>query len=416
MTSLRDPMPIVPLRTPFDLAITPPGSKSITCRAYVLAALARGTSRIVRPLRAKDTDALLTALCTLGARASWTGDDVSIVGTGGRFPRGGTINLGDGGTPTRFMIAAACLATEPVVVDGSARMRQRPIAEGVELLRRLGAQIDFVDFNDHLPVRVTPREMTGGDLDVGRTLSSQFISAIMLIAPCLDTPLRLNLGPDLTSASYVGLTRHVLQQWRGRDDGPLKATTYEIEPDASAATYWLTAAAMVPGAAVRIDGLAASSPQADARFVRLLAEAGGNPTGDDPVGLRYGGPLRGVTCDMADMPDASMTLAAAMATAESPSTITGLRTLRIKETDRLAALTTELSKMGCRAEITPDSITISPSAGHAGPVIFETYDDHRMAMALALIGLVRPGISVANPACVSKSYPTFWRDLARLYD
>ena len=288
MTSLRDPMPIVPLRTPFDLAITPPGSKSITCRAYVLAALAQGTSRIVRPLRAKDTDALLAALCTLGARASWTGDDVTIVGTGGRFPRGGTINLGDGGTPTRFMIAAACLATEPVVVDGSARMRQRPIAEGVELLRRLGAQIDFVDFNDHLPVRVTPREMTGGDLDVGRTLSSQFISAIMLIAPCLDTPPRLNLGPDVTSRSYVELTRKVLRQWRSGDDGPIQAMTYRVEPDASAATYWLAAAAMVQGSAVRIDGLAASSAQADARFVELLAEAGGVPTGDDPIGIRYG--------------------------------------------------------------------------------------------------------------------------------
>ena len=416
MTSLRDPLPITPLRTPFDLAITPPGSKSLTCRAYVLAALAEGTSRIVRPLRAKDTDALLTALCTLGTQVSWTGDDVSIVGNGGRFPRGGTINLGDGGTPTRFMIAAACLAGGPVVVDGSARMRQRPIAEGVELLRRLGAQIDFVDDNDRLPVRVTPRELTGGDLDVGRTVSSQFISAVMLIAPCLDTPLRLNLGSDVTSASYIRLTRHVLRQWRGGDDGPLKATTYEIEPDASAATYWLAAAAVVPGAAVRIEGLAISSPQADARFVRLLAEAGGNATGDDPVGLRYGGPLRGVTCDMADMPDAAMTFAAILATAESPSTITGLRTLRIKETDRLAALATELSKMGCGTEITRESITIRPSTGDTGPVIFETYHDHRMAMALALIGLVRPGISVVNPACVSKSYPTFWRDFARLYD
>jgi len=416
MTNLRDPLPIAPLRTPFHLAITPPGSKSLTCRAYVLAALAKGTSRIVRPLRAEDTDALLAALCTLGTRASWTGDDVTIVGNGGRFPRGGTINLGDGGTPTRFMIAAACLGTEPVIVDGSERMRQRPIAEGVELLRRLGAQIDFIEHNEHLPVRVTPRELTGGDLDVGRTLSSQFISAVMLIAPCLDTPLRLNLGPDVTSASYVELTRQVLRQWRGGDEGPLEATTYKVEPDASAASYWLAAAAMVPGAAVRIDGLAASSPQPDAGFVRLLAEAGCVPTGDDPLGVRYGGPLRGLTCDMADMPDASMTLAAALATAEGPSTITGLQTLRIKETDRLGALATELSKIGCRIEITDDSITIRPSANHAGPVIFKTYDDHRMAMALALIGLVRPGISVANPACVSKSYPTFWRDLARLYD
>jgi len=416
MTSLRDPLPIAPLRTPFDLAITPPGSKSLTCRAYVLAALASGTSRIVRPLRAADTDALLAALCTLGTQATWTGDDVAIVGNGGRFPRGGTVNLGDGGTPTRFMIAAACLGTEPVVVDGSARMRERPIAEGVDLLRRLGAKIDFVDGNDRLPVRITPRKMTGGDLDVGRTLSSQFISAVMLIAPCLDTPLRLNLGPDVTSASYVRLTRDVLRQWRGGDDGPLTAQTYAIEPDASAATYWLAAAAMVPGAAVRIDGLAASSPQADARFVRLLADAGAVPAGDDPVGVRHGGPLRGVTCDMALMPDASLTLAAALATAGTPSTITGLQTLRIKETDRLAALATELSKMGCRTEITPDSIALHPSAGDAGPVVFETYHDHRMAMALSLIGLVRPGISVANPACVSKSYPTFWRDFARLYD
>ncbi len=416
MTGLPDPMPIAPVRTPFDLAITPPGSKSLTCRAYVLAALSEGTSRIVRPLRAEDTDALLAALCTLGTEASWTGDDVSIVGNGGRFPRGGTINLGDGGAPTRFMIAAACLAGEPVVVDGSARMRRRPIAEGVELLRRLGAQIDFVDGNERLPVRITPRELTGGDLDVGRTLSSQFISAVMLIAPCIDTPLRLNLGPDVTSASYVGLTRHVLRQWRGGDDGPLRATTYRIEPDASAATYWLAAAAMVPGAAVRIEGLAASSPQADARFVGLLAEAGCVPTGDDPIGVRHGGPLRGITCDMADMPDASLTLAAALATAESPSTITGLQTLRIKETDRLAALATELSKMGCATEITHDSITLRPSTRDSGPVIFETYHDHRMAMAMALIGLVRPGISVANPACVSKSYPTFWRDFDRLYD
>jgi 3-phosphoshikimate 1-carboxyvinyltransferase len=416
MTSLRDPLPIVPLRTPFDLAIRPPGSKSLTCRAYVLAALANGTSQILGPLRAQDTDALLDALCTLGTKVTWTGDDVTIVGNGGRFPRGGTINLGDGGTPTRFMIAAACLGTEAVIVDGSDRMRQRPIAEGVELLRRLGAQIEFIEHNEHLPVRITPCELTGGELDVGRTLSSQFISAVMLIAPCLDTPLQLNLGPDVTSVSYVELTRKVLREWRGGDDGPLNAMTYRVEPDASAATYWLAAAAMFPGAAVRIDGLTASSAQADTRFVELLTEAGAEPTGDDPVGIRYDRPLGGLTCDMSDMPDASLTLAAAMAIAKGPTTITGLQTLRIKETDRLEALATELAKIGCQTEITDDSITIRPTAGHADPVIFETYRDHRMAMALALIGLVRPGISIENPACVSKSYPTFWRDFARLYD
>ncbi len=416
MTSLRDPLPIAPLSKPFDVAITPPGSKSLTCRAYVLASLADGTSRILRPLRADDTETLLAALCTLGAEASWTGDDVSITGTGGRFPRGGSVNLGDGGAPTRFMIAAACLATEPVVVDGSTRMRQRPIAEGVDLLRRLGAQIDYIEEHERLPVRVTPRELTGGDLDVGRTLSSQFISALMLIAPCLDETLRLNLGANVTSRSYVRLTQHVLRQWGCDDAGPVKATTYAIEPDASAATYWLAAAAMVPDSIVRIGGLPASSAQADAGFVRLLAEAGGSPAADDPVGLRYGGPLHGIICDMADMPDASITLAAALATAETPSTITGLQTLRVKETDRLAALATELSRMGCGVDRTDDSITVDPHPGHGNTVDIETYNDHRMAMAFAVLGLVRPGISIKNPACVSKSYPTFWRDLARLYD
>lgn len=418
MTSLADPLPIAPLTKSFDLLITPPGSKSLTCRAYVLAALARGTSRIIRPLRADDTDALLAALCTLGASASWTGDDVSITGTDGRFPRGGSVNLGDGGAPTRFMIAAACLAAEPVVIDGSPRMRQRPIAEGVELLRRLGARIEYTGDDERLPVRVTPSELHGGELDVGRTQSSQFISALMLVAPWIREPIRLKLGDDVTSASYVRLTARVLGQWGvGETPGPPTAMTYTIEPDASAATYWLAAAAITPGAAVRIDGLPASSSQADAGFVRLLTRTGANPIEAPSLGVRHGGPLRGLTCDMADMPDASMTLAAALTTAESPSTITGLGTLRVKETDRLAALAAELSKIGCRVETTRDAITIHPAGrGTTEPVTFETYDDHRMAMALALVGLVRPGISVANPACVSKSYPAFWRDFARLYD
>ncbi len=417
LDQLPDPLPIEPLSRPFDLAITPPGSKSLTCRAYVLAALAQGTSRITKPLRADDTDRLLTALCTLGAEACWEGDDVSITGTSGRFPRGGEVNLGDGGAPTRFMIAAACLAAAPVVVDGSPRMRTRPIAEGVDLLRRLGADIRYLDRADRLPVRVTPRELSGGELDVGATQSSQFISAVMLIAPWLGEPLTLRLADRVTSPGYVHLTRQVLRHFGAVGAaGPLAATSYAVEPDASAATYWLAAAAMVPGSSVRIDGLPASSAQTDIRFARMLVEAGACAPGGDSVGVRHAGPLHGVTCDMADMPDASMTLVAAISTATSPSSITGLGTLRVKETDRLAALASELTKIGCSVQTTADSIAIDPCARHNRPVTFETYHDHRMAMALAVLGLSRPGISIENPACVSKSYPTFWRDLARVYD
>ena len=431
LDQLPDPLPIEPLSRPFDLAVTLPGSKSLTCRAYLLAALADGESRITQPLVADDTEQLLIALATLGAESRRDGDDLLIRGVSGRFPGGGTVNLGDGGAPARFMVAAACLAAEPVTIDGSPRLRERPIAEGVELLRHLGAAIRYVGADGRLPVRVTPRELHGGVIEVGRTQSSQFISAIMLIAPWLPDPLTLNLDPSPTSAPYLRLTTHVLRQWGLRVDEevdadgrntlrleakPLEAGSYTIEPDASAATYWLAAAAMVPGAAVTIDGLAVSSAQGDAQFARILAGAGACAIEGDQLSLRHAGPLHGVTCDLADMPDASMTLLAAIATAGSPSTITGLRTLRVKESDRIAALATELERIGCTVQATDDSITVEPGTGHEKAVQIETYNDHRMAMAFAVLGLARPGISIKNPACVSKSYPSFWRDFARLYD
>ena len=431
LDQLPDPLPIEPLSRPFDLAIRPPGSKSLTCRAYLLAALADGESRITRPLVADDTDRLLSALESMGAGFRREGDDVLIRGVSGRFSRGDTVDLGDGGTPTRFMVAAACLADRPVTIDGSPRMRERPVAQGVELLRRLGAAIEYLGPDGHLPVRVSPRDLHGGVIEIGRTLSSQFISALMLIAPWLPDPLTLNLDASPTSAPYLRLTAHVLRQWGLRVDDevdadgrntlrleakPLEARSYTIEPDASAATYWLAAAAIVPGAVVTIDGLAASSAQGDAQFARILAGAGAAEIEGDQLGLRSAGPLGGVTCDLSDMPDASMTLLAAIATAGSPSTISGLRTLRVKESDRIAALATELQRIGCTVQTGDDSITLDPRSRHEKPVQIETYSDHRMAMAFAVLGLARPGISIKNPACVSKSYPSFWRDLARLYD
>jgi len=253
----------------------------------------------------------------------------------------------------------------------------------------------------------------------------------MLIAPWLPDPLTLNLDPSPTSAPYLRMTTHVLRQWglgveeEVDADGrtrlsfqakQLEASSYTIEPDASAATYWLAAAAMVPGAAVTIVGLTASSAQGDAQFARILAGSGACGIEGDRLGLRHAGPLHGMTCDLADMPDASMTLLAAAATADSSSVITGLQTLRVKESDRVAALATELERIGCTVQTTDDSITVDPRPGHGNTVDIETYNDHRMAMAFAVLGLVRPGISIKNPACVSKSYPSFWRDLARLYD
>lgn len=444
LDQLPDPLPIVPLEKPFDVTITPPGSKSITNRAYVLAALAEGTSRIVRPLRALDTDLLLDALCTLGVEAKWEGDDVLITGVDGRFPRGGTVNLGDGGTPTRFMIAAACLAAEPVTIDGSPRMRERPIAEGVDMLRQLGARIGYVEEEGRLPVRVMPGGIQGGTLEVGSTQSSQSISAIMLIGSYIGV--QIEHEGELTSAAYVQLTIDVLTEWKLRkglggsarnrslEEGlpnpliipldAIKANDFWIDRDASSSVYWCAAGLFREKSNCHLNGIGSAIRQPDLLAVREFAIRGEGPDfSKDEVLFQGPHSFRGFTCGAANMPDGAMMVSVAAARATTPSRLTGLKTLRVKETDRIAALANELRKVGCRVEAGDDWISIDPAShrleacapGEAPPVTIETYNDHRMAMAFAILGLVRPGISIRNPACVAKSYPVFWKDFATLY-
>jgi len=431
LAELPDPLPIAPLRRPLDIAITPPGSKSLTNRAYLLAALGDGPSRIERPLRSDDCDRMLAALATLGASSRWIGDDVEIDGVSGRFPRGGEVNLADGGTPTRFMIAAACLAREPVVVDGSPRMRERPIAEGVELLRLLGATIEYVDAPDRLPVRVTPSAgLRGGAVTATPTISSQFISALLLIGASLPDGLRLTFDGPVTSAAYVRMTERVLHDWGLLDTdaapsidepppavidiapGPVAARAYRIAPDASSAVYWRLVETLVPWASVTVAGLDEGTCQPDLAVVAELGRIGGHDND---------GAVSAFTFDARNCPDGALALAVAAAVADGRSTITGLHTLRVKETDRIAALATELRRVGCGVQTTDESISITPATSSAAggsdhAVTVATYDDHRMAMAFAVLGLVRPGISIADPGCVAKSYPGFFADLAKLYD
>ncbi|MDY7109137.1 MAG: 3-phosphoshikimate 1-carboxyvinyltransferase [Planctomycetota bacterium] len=436
LEELPDPLPIEPLEKPFDVTITPPGSKSITNRAYVLAALADGESRIIRPLRSDDCDNLLEALCTLGAEARWEGNDVLIKGVNGRFPRGGSVNLGDGGAPTRFMIACACLAVEPVIVDGSPRMRQRPIAEGIDMLRQLGAHIEYVEEEGRLPVRVVPSDdFKGGELTVGKTASSQFVSAVVLVAACLERGVTIRYREEITSATYLWLTEGIAHHWGIRafgecDEGTWRRTVtwvepgriasqkYVVEPDASSCTYWLTAAATIINARVKLRGWRLDSSQPDVRLAGVLEDMGARVHWTDGAGdvdLSSHQRLSARDQDLRDMPDAAMSLAVACATAEGACKITGLHTLRVKETDRIAALANELRKIGCTVETTEDSITIDPSTRHEEPIVIETYNDHRMAMAFGVLGLARPGISIRDPKCVKKSYPGFWADFAKLY-
>lgn len=459
LDQLPDPLPIEPLPGPFDVSITPPGSKSITCRAYVLAALAKGTSRIVRPLRADDTDTLLKALCTLGAKAEWVRatdrpgddypDDVLITGVNGRFPRGGELFMGEGGAPTRFMIACACLAAEPVTIDASPRMRERPIAEGVEMLRALGAKIEYVEEEGRLPVRIAPSaEFKGGTLTVGKTASSQFISAVMLIGAFLQEPLTMHFTDSMTSEGYVALTTETLRKCgfttvSNRDaqsywirivpncDRQRRGFDCVIEPDASAAVYFVEACAIAPGSMLALPELSWQSDQPDRGAILGLCRAANllprvNLQAFDSGGIRVQSlhrepQLAELLARASSYPDGAVAIATTASIATGTSFITGLSTLRHKETDRLAALETELRKVGCEVETGEGWIKITPmprdAAGYlpAGPIVIETYNDHRMAMAFAVLGLARPGISIRNPACVRKSYPTFWKDFAKLY-
>jgi 3-phosphoshikimate 1-carboxyvinyltransferase len=366
-----------------------------------------------------------------------------VRGVGGRWPASGvTLALGNSGTSVRFLAAAAMLASGPVTIDGTARMQERPIGELGELLTRLGCGVEYLGAAGFPPLRVTPAsgEATS-TLDVASFQSSQFVSAILLVGPWLPKGLTLRLTGPLTSAAYIQMTLGLLSKVGasvrmsedlrvirvgGGGGGGLAGFEYTVEPDATGATYFWGGAAMVAGARCAVEGLDTQSLQGDSLFPEVLGRMGARvqrgPGVIEVVGPRQ---LQPILADMSDMPDAAMTLAACACFANGTSILRGLRTLHVKECDRIAAMQAELTKLGVSVQ-TPvqndaDAMTITPPAGGvdcspgAPPVVFETYDDHRMAMSLALIGLRRPNVAIRNPACVGKTYPGFWRDFGKFY-
>ncbi len=445
LDELPDPLPVPTLsvaRNAPPLTIRPPGSKSITNRALLLAALADGDSELTGALLdADDAARMIDALRTLGAHIDTRTDDrVRIRGVAGSLKGGCTLNLNNAGTATRFLTAAACLADEPVVIDGNDRMRQRPIAELLTMLRALGVRIEELGAPGCVPIRIHPSRPNGGALEIGRTASSQFISAICMLAPWMPLGIECTLPAGATSESYIRMTLGLLERIGARGvhadndpasrigvgPHPLTGFRLAIEPDASGASYFWGAGAIVPGLVCEVDGVASGSLQGDADFVESLAHMGATVLrGERSTTVAGHNRLKPIDIDLSLMPDTAMTLAAVACFATGPSTIRGLRTLRVKETDRIEAIRTELARIGVTVDVTttPDDESIRivpPAAGidtrpSAPEVVFHTYDDHRMAMALALIGLRRPNTSIAHPACVAKTYPTFWADLASLY-
>ncbi len=415
-----------------ELRFAVPGSKSLTNRFLVLAALANGKSVLRGALASDDTRAFAAALTACGARVTGLGSaGTTVWGCSGSPAGGASVSLGDGGTPTRFMLAFGSLASKPIVVDGSARMRERPVAEGVDVLRAIGARAEYREQPDRLPIAVGGGNCTGGALRVGRTASSQSISAVLLVAPWLDHGVDVVFEAAPTSASYIELSIDALKDWgalvetertadgslaRIRVPGtPLRGVDRCIEPDASSALYPLAVAALVPELSVTVCGLTGDSRQPDMGAIRALAAMGATVS-HDGTDTTVVGPasLHGITVDASGWPDGALCIAAVATRAVGRTRIDGLGTLRAKESDRLAAMASELTKCGASIMVEGDALVIDGARCHAQPVVVDPHHDHRVAMSVAVLGLARGHVTVDDPACVSKSWPGFWQCIAAL--
>jgi 3-phosphoshikimate 1-carboxyvinyltransferase len=424
---------VAPLAGPLDAEVAVPGSKSLTNRALVCAALAEGTSTITGALVADDSAAMATALAALGAGiAPDPGDPtrLTVAGTGGRLRPGPVaLDMRQSGTAARFLAPVVALGAGAYLLDGSEQLRARPMGPVLAGVEALGARVVPGGEPGHLPVTIdAPGGLAGGDVAVPGDTSSQFLSGLLLAAPYAAAGARLRLTTALVSRPFVELTVDVMDAFgvevaveAGGDafvvpPDRYRATAYAIEPDASAAAYFLAAAALV-GGRVTVAGLGAGSRQGDARFADLLAAMGASVERTVAATTVTGtGRLAGLgTVDLADMPDMTPTLAVLAAFADGPTRITGVGFVRGHETDRIAAVVAELGRLGVRAEAEADGLAVDPPPGGPGPGRVATYDDHRMAMSFALAGLRVPGITIAGPGCVAKTFPGFWDALDRLW-
>lgn len=435
MTDTPDPGPppdvelhaVEPLSRPPVATIRPPGSKSLTNRALVVAALADGRSELRGALAADDTAAMAECVAGLGAQVTWpTGSDVVQVDGVAGVPRPGPVLLGArlSGTTARFVLAACALGPGPYTVDGDPPLRARPMGGSLEALADLGLRVEHTD--GRLPVTVSGGPVAGGQLEVRGDVSSQYLSGLAMAGACLPAGLVVDVDGPLVSMPYVELTVSVMRAFGAdagfeADTGRLTAhpggyrgTTFTVEADASAASYFLAAAA-VTGGTVRIEGVGASSTQGDVAFAGVLERMGADvqwgPDWIEVTGPGRGG-LRGISVDLADLSDTAPTLAAVAVFADTPTEVTGVGFIRGKETDRIAAVVTELRRLGLSATETPDGFVVEP--GVPRPAAIRTYDDHRMAMAFTLVGLVVPGVRICDPRCVGKTYPRFFEDVELL--
>jgi 3-phosphoshikimate 1-carboxyvinyltransferase len=405
-----------------------PGSKSVTNRVLPIAAWAGGSSRLSGALDSEDTRVMVEALRTLGITVDHdpAAAEIRVQGCSGAVPvRAASLDLANSGTSLRFLAAMLASAQGTFRLDGTARMRERPIADLLAAVNALGANARSERGNGCPPITIEAAGLFGGYSSVKGDVSSQFLSGLLMALPYASEPTQLDVKGALVSRPYVAMTLSVmdafgvtvgnrnfrrfdihLARYRGRE--------YTIEPDASAASYFFALAALT-GGTVTVEGLGTSSIQGDLAFVDILEHMGCTIVREPARTTVTGGPLRAVDVDMNAVSDTVMTLAVVALFASGVSRIRNVAHIRHKESDRVAALATELRKLGASVDEHPDGLVIDPPAADGlNAARIATYDDHRMAMAFALAGLRIPGIEIVDPGCVAKTYPGFWADLERL--
>ncbi|NJL31172.1 MAG: 3-phosphoshikimate 1-carboxyvinyltransferase [Phycisphaerales bacterium] len=430
MSQQREIQPIARFKASLRL----PGSKSLTNRALLLGAMARGVTVLSDPLWADDTLRMYEALRELGVKIKGKPGDkqLEITGLDGfSHQEALTLDLGNSGISIRTLAAACTLGIGRYRLDGDARMKQRPIGELVEAMRKLGAVVRYDGPQGYPPIIVEGNQPQGGRLSMKPTLSSQYITALLQVGPYFRRGLTLKFEGAITSRPYVEMTLRLMQKFGVRVQvsadwseiqvpcGGYQATPYAIEPDASNGSYFLAAAAILPGSSCTLEGLGKASLQGDVGFADVLHRMGADLVfGNDFVTIMSptgGTKLQGIEIDLNDMPDMAQTLAVTALFAQGPTTIRNVGNLRVKETDRLAALQTELRKFGAKADIDGDDLRIEPAEEIKVPAEgVDTYNDHRMAMSFTVAGLKVPGVKINDPGCVGKTFPGFFEYVDKL--
>ena len=409
---------------PVSGTVVAPASKSVTNRLLVIAALATGTSRLGRPLLSDDTLAMAAGLRLFGVRIDLSAEAASVAGTGGVLERpSGVVGAGLSGTTMRFLAAVSLLAPGPVTLDGEAPLRRRPLGPLLDVLLEAGAEVHSAD--GHAPVVIKAAGFAGGRLVVDARASSQFATALLLVAPYAHHDVELAVE-NLGAGGYVEMTLDSMSRFgaaverRGDDRFAVTAGAHYrphdevVEYDASAAAH-LFSLALATGGEVTVSN-AAATLQPDASIVELFGQMGAEVTQAPGGGttVRAGqGQLRPVSADLSKTPDQLPSVAVLAALASGVTSLRGLSVARGHETDRVEAVASELAKLGADVETSAEAMVIRGGRPLHGGVV-ETYDDHRMAMAFSVLGAVVPGVSIASPGCVAKTYPGWWADLASL--